>query len=264
MKEGGPGMETLLVAATAVGLASLVCGLIGLAAGRLDPLVISTRPRAAVLAAAGLALLFTGSAPPIKAGPLRHSLPDTRPPVPVRAALLSAEAAAVPKASGFAPFPEQAEALSTWAEQLLSAYEDAEKALHAVPAVLDGLRSSRVDRFTAWVHLGRYSQDIKQAHLALHDLTPPGILDLAHQKQLQVALDSFHYSLASKRAAVSALQVYARTLRPEQLATARAHLADGEAHLARGLAGLAQVKAELGLAANSPAPAFATGPPAGR
>jgi len=100
-------METLLVAVTALGVTGLFLGLIGLASGRLDRRVIRTRARAGCLAALGLSLLFLGAAPPTRAAPGAAGLPDTRPPVPIRAALQAAEqnAPAVPQAQTV--FPEQ-------------------------------------------------------------------------------------------------------------------------------------------------------------
>ncbi|HEY8497177.1 MAG TPA: hypothetical protein VIK98_09140 [Limnochordales bacterium] len=257
-------METLLVAVIALGLTSLSLGFIGLASGRLDRRVIRTRARAGCLAALGLSLLFLGAAPPTRAAPGAADLPDTRPPVPVRAALRAAEQDSPAPSHAQAVFPEQAKTLRQWEDALLTRYEEAERALHAVPAVLEGLSAGTLDRFTAWVHLARYSQDIKQAHLALHDLTPPASLNIEHQRGLQEALDNFHYSLANKRAAIVHLQQYARTLRPDALTAAKKRLDDGEAQRARGLLALVQVKAQLGLVPSSPVPASAVGPPAER
>ena len=263
-EEGLGCMETLLVAVTALGVTGLFLGLIGLASGRLDRRVIRTRARAGCLAALGLSLLFLGAAPPTRAAPGAAGLPDTRPPVPIRAALQAAEqnAPAVPQAQTV--FPEQEKTFRQWEDALLAAYEEAERALRAVPAVLDGLSAGALDRFTAWVHLARYSQDIKQAHLALHDLTPPETLNLEHQRGLREALDNFHYSLANKRAAITHLQQYARTLRPEPLAAAKKRLDEGESQRTQGLLALVKVKAQLGLVPSSPAPASAAGPLAGR
>lgn len=254
-------MEPLLVAITTLGFASLFLGLVGLVSGRLDQRVVRTRMRAGCLALAGLGLLFLGAAPPTRAGPSASRVLDTRSSPPVRAALLAAERHAVTTAAERPVFPEQVKDFRQWEDTLLAAYEEAERALDAVPAVLEGLAAGTLDRFTAWVHLARYSQDIKQAHLALHDLTPPAALDIQHQRALEEALDEFHYSLANKRAAVVHLQQYARTLQPASLSAAESRLAEGDAQRTRGLLALVQVKAQLGLVASSPAPASAIGPP---
>src|SRR5690606_6654742 len=60
-------MTALWAAALALGTASLALGLIGLAPGRLDRRVLTNRRRLGALAALGLFLVFTGSAPPTRA-----------------------------------------------------------------------------------------------------------------------------------------------------------------------------------------------------
>jgi len=237
-----------LVVLTSLGLVALAVGLIGLAAGRLDHMVLSTRPRLALLAVAGLALLFAGAAPPVPAPRAAAAWPDPRPTVPVREALRQTEAVVSPPARlEPAVLPEERRAFAQWEKAILDAYEQAERALDAVPRVLEGLASGRLDRFTAWVHLGRYSQDIKQAHLALHHLTPPSVLDRQHQLALEKALYQLHYSLANQREAVVRLQRHARTWRAEELQAARERLQTGQAQRQQGLTGLVQVKAQLGL-----------------
>ncbi|HEY8418006.1 MAG TPA: hypothetical protein VIK93_08235, partial [Limnochordales bacterium] len=263
-RPGGDGAVVTLVVLTTLGLAALAVGLVGLAAGRLDRMVLSTRPRLALLAVAGLGLLFAGVAPPTPVPRAAAAVPDPRPVVPVREALRQLEQAASPASGTRAVFPEQRRAFAQWEKALLGAFEQAERALDAVPPVLEGLNSGRLDRFTAWVHLGRYSQDIKQAHLALHHLRPPSVLDLEHQRALEKALYQLHYSLANQREAVVRLQRHARTWRPEELQAARERLQVGQAQRQQGLTGLVQVKAQLGLVPSSPAPASAAGPPAGR
>jgi len=257
-------MDVLQVVLTGLGLVALALGLIGLAAGGLDALVFRTRPRLTLLTAVGLGLLFLGAAPPTRVAAGEQDFPDPSPPVPVRRALGQMEQSPPPAAPAAAVFPEQTEAFRQWENSLLAAYEAAEQALGAVPAVLEGLAAGRLDRFTAWVHLGRYSQDVKQAHLALHDLTPPSILNLEHQHQLKDALKDLHHSLANQRAAVIHLQRHARTLNPRDLEAAQQFLVQGRVQRQRGLERLVRVKVQLGLGASSPAPASAAGPPAGR
>lgn len=257
-------METILALSTGFGLVALAVGLTGLAAGRLDRRILSNRARLGIVAAVGLGLLFLGAAPPTRAKAPAAGFPDPRPPVAVREALQRLEQGPPAADKAAVVFPRQARALQQWEDALLTAYEEAERALAAVPAVLDGLATGGLDRFTAWVHLGRYSQDIKQAHLGLHDLTPPSDLNLEHQRALQAALNDFHHSLANQRAAITALQRHVRTGDSAHLQAARTRLDQGRAQRQQALLRLVHVKAQLGAASSSPAPASATGRPTAR
>lgn len=240
---------TILIA---VGLLALTCGLLGLVPGRLDQIVLTNRRRLAALSAAGLLLVFAGSAPPVGASP--DQVPTVTQPVapPVRALVLQFESLwSTP------PDPdvvdEQRTAYEHWESQVLTAYEKAERALDAVPAVLRALKDRELDRFTAWVHLARLKQDTNQARLAVTAIVPPAVLDLHMKERLYEALDRLNESLLSKRKFIAHLQHHVKTLDTEELERADIEAANATAALEEAVFEMIWVKARLGLTRERPA-----------
>lgn len=235
-----------------LGALALALGLIGLVPGRLDQVALVNRTRLTVLIAAGLALVFAGSAPPTRAAADGASLPETPPSPPIRAVLRQAEMLGGGPASADVA-SEQQSAYEQWEKQVLTGYEKAEQALASVPKVLDALRANKLDRFTAWVHLARLKQDTNQARLAVHAIVPPAILDLQHKKRLQQALDGLNDSLLKKRRFIAHLQHHVKTMETVELDRAVTEVENGDRALADAVYHMVWVKARLGLARETPA-----------
>ncbi|MFO7265170.1 MAG: hypothetical protein FWJ73_02220 [Limnochordales bacterium] len=246
---------------------SLTCGalalglaLVGLAVGRLDRVLLKNRRRLALLGAAGLALVFAGSAPPTRAAAEQVVLPTAPPSTPIRLVLLRLE-------SLWAPWPdpsvapEQQAAYEQWERRVLGAYAKAEQALDAVPGVLNDLREGRLDRFTAWMQLARLKHDVNQARLTVTSMMPPAVLDLEMERRLTAALHKLNESLLNQRRYVAHLQHHVRTLDREELERAAEEAANAARALEEAAFGLVWVKARLGLTQQRPA-ATATLPPA--
>lgn len=253
-------MTALWAAALALGTASLALGLIGLAPGRLDRRVLTNRRRLGALAALGLFLVFTGSAPPTRAAAPKTAAGDASLEVPSVGTLLVQFAARGAAAVDPEAVPQQQAAYEQWERQVVSGYEKAEAALAAVPRILETLGAGQLDRFTAWMHLARAKQDANQARLAVDAVMPPAVLDLAMKERLQRALDGLNESLQRRRRAVAHLQHHVRTLAPEELTRAAEETELARAALVNAVMEMTWVKGRLGLLRDAPA-ATAASPP---
>lgn len=244
-----------------VGVLAFGLGLIGLVSGRLDRLVLTNRRRLVLMSALGLALVFAGSAPPLRAASDAIVVPDEAAPPSIRTILQQMEVRA-----GGRPDPgvlaEQQTAYEQWERQVLSGYEKAEQALGAVPEVMEALRTNKLDRFTAWVHLARLKQDANQARLAVHAIVPPAVLDLRMKQQLQEALDELNESLLSRRRYVAHLQHHVKTLETGELDLAAQELDHAREALFEAVIHIVLVKSRLGLTSDRPAATAMTAAPA--
>ena len=116
-----------------------------------------------------------------------------------------------------------------------------------MPEVLDALNRGDIDRFTAWVRLGVLAEDVRQANLTIHDLTPPSLLDLRDRHTLEEALADLKTSLEQKRRGIQKLQAFVRGTAARDLTAARLELDRGHDGMVAGLTKMLRVKARLGV-----------------
>lgn len=229
-----------------LGLALLILGLVGVVRGRVDGRWVRTRSTSIIPLLLGLAIMFFTSAPPLKAaGSVGRTIP---PPTPA-AQVLKDLGPIIRRGTSPAEDlqPEQQKAYPQWERQVLEAHAKADAVLDQISKVMASLDEGAIDRFTAWSRLGVLSEDLKQVKLALHDLTPPSVLNLADQKTLESGLNDLRESLKQKRSGINALQSFVRTTLTAEIARAEHEMDKGHDLMVAGLGKLARVKARLDL-----------------
>lgn len=224
----------------------IAAGLVGVVRGRIDRRWFTSRATALLPLALGLLLLFLTSAPPLGAAGRVPS--PIKAPLPADAVLSYLEP--IVRAGterGDHVFPDQRRSFPHWERQVLEAHRQADGALAQVPKVLDALNRGDIDRFTAWVRLGVLAEDVRQANLTIHDLTPPSLLDLRDRHTLEQALADLKTSLEQKRRGIQKLQAFVRGTDARDLTAARLELDRGHDGMVAGLTKMLRVKARLGV-----------------
>lgn len=205
--------------------------------------------------AAGLTLIFLGTAPPVAAQP--DSWPQGQSPYFVPREAVAEYRNLVPQIA-LQPeqpvFPVQEKVFLQWEKQVLQAHQDADNVLNEVDRIMGAASEDGLDRFTSWVWLARYSQDLKQADLMLHDTTPPQDLDLEHRQRLISGVSHLHASLGLKREAIHSLQQFLGSLDRRVLDTFQQLKTSSEDKMSQGLLEIAQVRADLGISQAIPIP----------
>lgn len=221
-------------------------GLVGVVRGRIDRKWITSRGRSLIPLALGLLVLFLTTAPPLgAAGSVQGNI---QMPPPAETALSYLEPivhAGTPPAEHV--FPDQRRTYPHWERQLLAAHRSADATLAKVPQVLEAMNRGDIDRFTAWTRLGILAEDVRQANLTIHDLTPPSLLDLRDRHTLEEALAALKTSLDHKRRGILELQAFTRSTDPRHLTEARLAMDRGHDSMVAGLTKMLQVKARLGI-----------------
>lgn len=221
-----------------------VAGVVGVVRGRIDTRWFTTRTMSAVPLLLGVFFMFLTSAPPLSAS----GSVAGRFQVPPGASAVLADLEpwvrqGTPRAEDLQP--EQQEAYPQWERQLIAAHNQADATMRRVEEVLAALDEGKIDRFTAWVHLGVLSQDLNQANLTIHDLTPPSLLDLADRKTLEEGLTNLKEGLDQKRRGIQQLREFLRTVDAAKIEHAQAEIEKGHDKMVAGLTKVARVKARL-------------------
>lgn len=221
-------------------------GLVGVVRGRIDRRWLTTRGTSLFPLALGLTLLFLTTAPPLGA---TGSMPSDIDVPPTAEEVLSYLEPVVHAGTepGDHVFPDQKRSFPHWERQLLRGHRAADDALAKVPNVLAAVDRGEIDRFTAWARLGVLAEDVRQANLTIHDLTPPSLLDLRDRHTLEEALAELKTSLDQKRKGIQYLQSFLRSTDAQHLTEARLALDRGHDSMVAGLTKVLQVKARLGV-----------------
>jgi len=226
------------------GLLLAIAGAVGLVRGHVDTRWITSRTRSAVPLAAGVVLMFTAAAPPLHAaGSVAGRVRTPADAATVISVLEPVVRQGTPAAHDV--FPEQRQAFPQWERQLLRAHARADAAMQHASDVLAALDTGAIDRFTAWVRLGALAQDVNQANLTLHDLTPPNVLDLAERKTLEDGLKDLKRGLDHKRQGLRYLREFVRTVETPLLDRAQTEIDRGHDAMVAGLTKVLRVKAAL-------------------
>lgn len=222
----------------------LILGLVGVVRGRVDQRWIRSRTASLIPLAFGFVFLFSATAPPLNAA---GSVGKSIPPPATAASILDTIEPIIRR--GTAPIPdlqpEQQKAFPQWERQVLESHKKADEILKQVSSILTALDDGLIDRFTAWTHLSILAEDLKQAKLSLHHLTPPTVLNLADQKTLESALNDLRQSLRGKRNGIRALQEFVRSSKRADLDRAQYEMEKGHDTMVSGLGKVARVKARL-------------------